>query len=106
MFQVVSPLNDTLVFLFRPGPIRWKLWIVDLSSTLIVYFPALIVLRSLSPFSTSILKPGPTSPLSWAVFAPAVAARTAPAVATASTASVDRIIRLPPFAFPEEYGRG
>ena len=27
----------------RPGPIRWKLWIEDLSSTLIVYVPALIV---------------------------------------------------------------
>ena len=34
--QVLSPTNDTLVFLFTPGPNRWKLWIEDLSSTLIL----------------------------------------------------------------------
>src|SRR4029450_9431391 len=62
-------MNETLVFLFRPGPIRWKLWIEDFSSTLILYVPALVVFRSLPAFSTSILKQGPTSPFSGAVLA-------------------------------------
>ena len=34
--HVVSPVNETPVFLFKPGPIRWKLWIEALSSTLIL----------------------------------------------------------------------
>ena len=56
--HVVSPLNETPVFLFSPGPKRWKLWIEALSSTLILYVPALIAFRSLPAFSTSIEKPG------------------------------------------------
>ena len=37
--HVVVVLPPTDVFLLTPGPKRWKLWIEDLSSTLIVYLP-------------------------------------------------------------------
>ena len=29
--QVEVPVPDTLVFLFTPGPVKWKLWMFDLS---------------------------------------------------------------------------
>src|SRR5438093_5023579 len=53
-------LLPTLVDLFTPLPVRWKLSFADLSVTEIVYEPAGSVLTTL-PFSRSVTKtPGPT----------------------------------------------
>src|SRR3954452_24787272 len=35
-FHVVTPVPETLVVLSTPGPVRWKLWMLDRSLTLIV----------------------------------------------------------------------
>lgn len=55
--QIVSVRPRTVVALFTRGPLRWKLWIRALSSTLMRYVPARIVLggRPVAVFS-SILK--------------------------------------------------
>ena len=54
------PVDGTLVFLFTPGPVRWKLWMFDLSDTLIVYDPARRLVTFELPFFMPIVKPGPT----------------------------------------------
>ena len=37
--QVVSPVPPTVVALFTPGPLRWKLWVDDRSCTRTSYVP-------------------------------------------------------------------
>src|SRR6476646_4085939 len=91
-FHVYVLTAETLVFLSTPGPVRWKLWMLDLSLTVIVYVPCgtdflLIV----------IVKPGPSVAVSvpaWVV-AVAPAARASPA-ATVPTATRMRVIDLCP----------
>ena len=48
----------TLVFLFTPGPVRWKLWTFDKSLTVIEYFPDLIFVTFVPLFLSVIVKPG------------------------------------------------
>ena len=40
--NVFVPTAGTLVFTFTPGPVRWKLWMLDLSLTTSLYFPAFV----------------------------------------------------------------
>src|SRR4051812_31689672 len=62
---LLSPLNDTSVTSSStPGPIRWKLWMSDLSSTFSVYVPAFTDSASSPLCFTSMSNPGPTSPSS------------------------------------------
>ncbi len=70
-FQVTVAFLPTTVFLFMRGPVRWKLWIVDLSAIEIVYFlPALTFLTALpAPSLSEMVKPGPTVPFSLVPFA-------------------------------------
>ena len=57
MAKVFVPAPDTLVFTFTPFPLRWKLWMLDLSLTTSVYLPAFV------GFFMLIVKPGPTVPV-------------------------------------------
>src|SRR5205814_2287973 len=63
--QDVLPLNLTPVFLFTPGPLRWKLSAFVRSDTVSLYFPATSDLTALAPFFSEIALPGPTLPLSF-----------------------------------------
>src|SRR5712691_5458857 len=79
--HVWLPVNGTVVFLLTPGPKRWKLWIEDLSSTRIVYVPALSVFTTLPAEDlTATVKPGPEMPVSFGV----AVERAFPLVAAAS----------------------
>ena len=61
--HVSVPVPLTSVDSSTPGPVRWKLWMLALSSTLIVYVPAVSVLTSLPLASVRLMsKPGPTVP--------------------------------------------
>src|SRR5262245_40631832 len=67
---VFVPTKDTVVIsLFRPGPVRRKLWMFDLSETVIVYRPAFTDLNVLPAFLSVMVKPGPTVPVSFGVTA-------------------------------------
>ena len=55
-------MNLTPVFLFTPGPIRWKLSALVGSVTVILYFPATSDLTALAPFFSEIVFFGPTLP--------------------------------------------
>src|SRR5215211_2674790 len=74
--QVFVPLNVTLVSLLTPGPVRWKLWLVALSLTVMAYLPGLSVLTFLPPLVSVIVVPGPTDATSLVVAAPVGAATT------------------------------
>src|SRR5205809_4935643 len=80
----VVPVEPTPVFLFTPGPVRWKLWMPDLSATVIVYLPALSVVTFFEPFLRLMLKAGPTTADSFTGAADAVAAITSDAIRAAS----------------------
>ena len=56
--NVFVPVAETLVFTLTPGPVRWKLWIDDLSSTTSLIVPAFVGF-----FAIVMVKPGPTVPL-------------------------------------------
>src|SRR5204863_5821656 len=51
--QVFVPTAPTLVFLFTPGPKRWKLWALDLSLTTILYVPCFSFFTSFLALVTS-----------------------------------------------------
>ena len=63
--QDVLPLNSTPVFLFTPGPLRWKLSAFVRSETTSLYFPATSDLTALAPFFSEIAFFGPTLPVSF-----------------------------------------
>ncbi len=86
--HVVEPLNVTDVFLFTPGPVRWKLWIFDLSAILKTYFPALSLLTFLPPWVSEIVNPGPTVPVSVGVLASAAGTASSAAVAAIATSFI------------------
>src|SRR6266478_4796763 len=57
--HVFVPTQGVLVSLFTPGPVRWKLWMFDLSWMTMVYVPAFTVFLLIV-----IVKPGPSVPIS------------------------------------------
>ena len=69
--QVDFPFLPTTVFLLTPGPIRWKLWIPDLSEIEKVYFVPALTLRTAFPARSfsEMVNPGPTEPFSFVPFA-------------------------------------
>src|SRR4051812_17568308 len=69
--HVDAPVLPTDVDLFTPGPLRWKLWIDDLSEILKTYFPALSFVTFAVPFLRVIVNPGPTVPVNVGVAASA-----------------------------------
>ena len=48
------PLKSISVFLSTPGPVRWKLWNVELSRTWITYVPAVRCVTA-APFIVSVM---------------------------------------------------
>src|SRR5262245_41660339 len=74
------PTPDTDVFTFTPAPIRWKLWMFDLSRTVSLYVPAFFGLTGIV-----IVNPGPSTPLITGVAATAGSARTSAAAAARTT---------------------
>src|SRR3954469_7608690 len=94
---VFEPTNVTLVTsLFRPGPLRRKLWMFDLSATLSVYLPGLSFVTFFAPCLRLIVKPGPTVPLRAvaAEDASETGTATASAVTTAAVISRSRVMVL------------
>src|SRR5436190_11995793 len=83
--QVVLALPETDVFLFRPGPNRWKLCVLAVSLTAILYLPALSFVTFLPPFVSLIVKleSGPTLATSFGVAAELPAAATSAATPAA-----------------------
>src|SRR5918911_3548954 len=92
---VFVPLAATVVITLLTGPLRWKLWMFDLSVTTNLYVPALSVVTFAPPFFNVIVKPGPTVPVS-VVAVGAATAVTASATAAAATAAraMKRVIDL------------
>src|SRR5918994_6327405 len=81
MFQVVLPVRATDVALFTPGPVRWKLWALDLSLIANEYAPGLSEVTFFVPCLSEIVKPGPTVPATFGFVA-------ASALATSETAAI------------------
>ena len=75
----------------------WKLWMLDLSATLIVYWPGLSVLTGLPALVSVIVKPGPTVPASCVAAEPAKAGA-ASARPAAMAAVVSRGVRSHDFS--------
>src|SRR4051794_34847006 len=75
----------TLVILLTPGPVRWKLWMFDLSTTVMTYVPALSAVTALPPACLSVIvNPGPTVPASFGGGTERPGAASAAAAATAT----------------------
>src|SRR5262249_51522328 len=75
-----------VISLFTPGPFRRKLWIGDLSETVIEYLPGLSFLTA-APFDSRwMVKPGPTSPTSFLGVDAAMADAAKPPLTTAAVA--------------------
>src|SRR4051794_26978025 len=87
--HVNVPFGPTPVFLFTPGPVRWKLWMLDKSLTTILYLPALRLVTFVLPFLSVIVKPGPSTPLSVGV-----AAEAEPTIVSAAASSVTSASRV------------
>src|SRR5262245_33174787 len=84
-----------VIILFTPGPVRWKLWMFDLSLTVIAYLPGLSVVTFAEPFLRLIVKPGPTLPVSLVgPMAPTGAASASTATTRAATSAIRDIILL------------
>ena len=62
--NVFVPWKATEVLTLTPGPVRWKLWMADLSDTVSLIFPAFVGF-----FAIVMVKPGPTVPLNVGVVA-------------------------------------
>src|SRR3954468_21447950 len=92
--HVNVPFAPTPVFLFTPGPVRWKLWMFDRSLTTILYFPALSEATFLPLFFRLIVKPGPSMPFSVGVAAVADAVTARAAAISATSASRVRCMFL------------
>src|SRR5690242_19039965 len=92
--QVNVPFAPTPVFLFRPGPERWKLWMFDKSFMTILTFPAFRLATFWPPFLSVIVQPGPTTPLSVVVAAEADATTTRAAAGSVTSTSRVRSMRL------------
>src|SRR4029077_4236508 len=84
--NVFVPMADTEVFTLTPGPVRWKLWMLDLSATTMLTLPACVGF-----FAIVIVKPGPTVPLYTGV-----AARAGSAAASAVASAAARTILFIP----------
>ena len=94
---VFVPLNGVVViFLFTPGPFRWKLWMFDLSLTVILYLPAFSVFTLAVPFLRVIVKPGPTVPVNFVTLlvAPIGAASASAATRPAASSAIRDIVLL------------
>src|SRR6266550_1756417 len=91
--QVNVPLAPTDVFLFRPGPLRWKLWMLDRSLMTILYLPAFRLVTFAVPFFNVIVKPGPSTPIRVGVAAEAEATTTSAAASSVTSAS--RVRNMP-----------
>src|SRR6476646_1386291 len=83
--HVELPVEPTEVDLFRPGPLRWKLWIDDLSEILNTYFPAFSLVTFAEPCLRVMVKPGPTVPVSVGVAASAEGTTSAATIAATAT---------------------
>ena len=88
--NVFVPVPETLVFTLTPGPVRWKSWIADLSSTTSLILPAFVGFVAIL-----IVKPGPTVPLKVGVAAAAGSA-SAEAAATEVEGDGERSFHLSP----------
>ena len=94
---VFVPLNGVVViFLFTPGPVRWKSWMFDLSLTVILYEPALSVFTLAVPFLRVMVKPGPTVPVNFVTLlvAPIGAASASAATRPAASSAIRDIVLL------------
>src|SRR5215831_8645602 len=91
--HVDVPVAPTSVFLLMPGPLRWKLWMLDMSLITNLYLPAFRLVTFELPFFNVIVKPGPSVPVNVGVAADADAATTsAPA---SSVTSASRVRNIP-----------
>ena len=84
------------MILFTPGPFIWKLWMFDLSLTVILYEPALSVFTLAVPFLRVMVKPGPTVPVNFVTLlvAPIGAARASAATRPATSSAIRDIVLL------------
>ena len=94
---VFFPTNPTFViFLFMPGPIRWKSCEDDLSLTVIEYLPAVSVFTRLPAGDfNEIVKLGPTVPTSGFAFASATVTPATRAMQSAAATRAGRRILRP-----------
>ncbi len=88
ILKILAPVAATDVFTFTPGPSRWKLWMLDLSLTTSVYFPAFV------GFFMLMVKPGPTVPGSFGTAATTGSAAIAATVTASSATTIPLLMIL------------
>ena len=105
---VPTKLVPVIILFLVPGPVSVKLWMLDLSPTMKVYFPCLTVATYLPwAFLSEIVKPGPMVPCSFGtanVVAPEAIPTDTSVAADARTTRRERTSRLLRIgAFPPAY---
>src|SRR5262245_34406336 len=92
--HVNVPCEPTPVFLFTPGPLRWKLWMFERSLTTILYLPAFRLVTFWPLFFSVIVKPGPSTAFSVRGAAEAEATNTRAAASSVTSANRVRSMLL------------
>jgi hypothetical protein len=85
--QVTTVVSDTSVIWSTPGPVRWKLWLAELSWTSTSYVPGSRFVTGCPLKVSEIVKFGPTVPISFGLTVGRCGTEPAPAGTTATRAA-------------------